>query len=111
MGLRERYAAVRRATVRLTEPLSHEDMVLQSMPDASPTKWHLAHTTWFFEEIVLAPIDPKRHHPDYAFLFNSYYESIGPRHARDRRGMLSRPSVSEILAYREAVDARMDTAL
>jgi ergothioneine biosynthesis protein EgtB len=79
------------------------------MPDASPAKWHLAHTTWFFEAVVLAKFaaDFKPFDPEYAYLFNSYYESLGSRHARDRRGMLSRPSVSEIAAYRAHIDAAM----
>jgi len=83
--------------------------MIQSMPDASPVKWHLAHTTWFFEQFVLAALDPPGQpvHPDYAFLFNSYYDAIGARHPRDRRGMLSRPSVREVLDYRRAIDERV----
>src|SRR5260221_14792960 len=103
----ERYRATRARTAAITAPLDPEDMVLQSMPDASPTKWHLAHTTWFFETFVLEGT-PFR--ADYKFLFNSYYDGVGERHPRDRRGMLSRPSVAEILEYRAVVDARMREA-
>jgi ergothioneine biosynthesis protein EgtB len=108
-ALLERYMAVRRATERLCEPLSAEDCQLQSMPDASPVKWHLAHSTWFFETFVLAdqePVDQR-----YRFLFNSYYEGVGARHPRPQRGMLSRPSLDEVFAYRGAVDERMTLLL
>ncbi len=105
---RELFDRVRAQTVGLAAPLSPEDMVLQSMPDASPTKWHLAHTTWFFEEFVLAGSPPFR--PEYSFLFNSYYDAVGERHPRAQRGMLSRPSVAEILEYRRAVDDRVHAA-
>jgi ergothioneine biosynthesis protein EgtB len=104
-----RFAQVRARSVELAAPLSAEDQCIQSMPDASPTKWHLAHTSWFFEAVVLAPhargyrtFDPRFFH-----LFNSYYESLGPRHARAQRGMLSRPSLEEVHAYRAHVDAAM----
>jgi ergothioneine biosynthesis protein EgtB len=104
-----RYAAVRSRTLALAAPLSAEDQSLQSMPDASPTKWHLAHTTWFFEAVVLAPHQPGHRPFDArdAKLFNSYYESLGPRHPRPQRGLLSRPSLAEVHAYRAAVDAAM----
>jgi len=104
-----RYAEVRRCTLALAAPLSVEDQALQSMPDASPTKWHLAHTTWFFETVVLAPHQPGHRPFDarYGKLFNSYYESLGPRHPRPQRGMLSRPSLAEVHAYRAWVDAAM----
>ncbi|NCT81956.1 MAG: ergothioneine biosynthesis protein EgtB [Comamonadaceae bacterium] len=99
----------RARTLALAAPLSDEDAQLQSMPEASPAKWHLAHTTWFFETLVLAP-----HLPGYRVfderwprLFNSYYESLGPRHARPQRGLLSRPSLAEIKAYRAHVDAAL----
>jgi len=84
-------------------------MTIQSMPDASPVKWHLAHTTWFFEQFVLGALDRPAQplHPDYAFLFNSYYDAVGDRHPRDRRGMLSRPSVGEVSDYRRAIDEQM----
>ncbi|MEO7093964.1 MAG: ergothioneine biosynthesis protein EgtB, partial [Polyangiales bacterium] len=110
--LEARYRAVRAQTVALAAPLSPEDMQVQSMPDASPTKWHLAHTTWFFETFVLAralggeaahrPFDPA-----YALLFNSYYEAVGPRHPRPSRGLLTRPDAKEVARYRAAIDARM----
>src|SRR3954468_19179263 len=95
-GLIARYDAVRCQTERLCEPLEPEDFVLQAMPDASPTKWHLAHTTWFFETFVLTDILPDYRHAreDANFLFNSYYNAVGDRIARDRRGMLSRPTVA-----------------
>ena len=80
------------------------------MPDASPAKWHLAHTTWFFETFVLASHvgDYRPFHPDYGFLFNSYYEGVGPRHARPRRGLLTRPPLADIHAYRAHVDGAME---
>ena len=104
--LARRYAAVRRHSLALAEPLSAEDQCVQSMPDASPTKWHLAHTTWFFETLVLQAGDAayQPHDPRFAFLFNSYYESLGPRHPRPQRGLLTRPSQAEVLRYRAAVD-------
>jgi ergothioneine biosynthesis protein EgtB len=100
------YKPVRDATVALTRPLSAEDCAIQSMPDASPAKWHLAHTTWFFETFVLQPYVPRYQtfSPDYGYLFNSYYNAIGERHPRPERGMLSRPSLEEVLAYRRHVD-------
>ena len=105
----EAYFAVRNETERRAAPLSAEDQLIQSMPDASPAKWHRAHTTWFFEQFLLGehcrPYRP--FHPDYAFLFNSYYVSAGPRHARHRRGDLTRPGAQEITAYRRHVDAAM----
>tara|TARA_R110000851_G_scaffold246739_1_gene399307 strand:+ start:975 stop:2141 length:1167 start_codon:yes stop_codon:yes gene_type:complete len=90
-------------------PLLPEDMMLQSMEDASPAKWHLAHTTWFFEEFILKPFLPDYMSPDdrFAFLFNSYYVTAGPRHARDRRGLVSRPDNADVRAYREHVDEAM----
>lgn len=103
------YRAVRAATISLVEPLTPEDMMLQASPDVSPPKWHLAHTTWFFERFVLAEVAPQRkvHHPQYDYIFNSYYEAVGKRHARAARGILSRPSVSEVLEYRRAIDGEM----
>lgn len=103
------YAAVRRHTEALAAPLSVEDQNIQSMPDASPTKWHLAHTTWFFEAVVLAKFRQghRAFNESYAYLFNSYYEGLGPRHPRPQRGMLSRPPVPEILEYRLNVDEAM----
>ena len=107
----ERYAPVRQRTHRLCEPLVVEDFVVQTMEDVSPTKWHLAHTSWFFETFVLTPHLPgyKPFHPQYAYLFNSYYVQAGERHCRDRRGYLSRPTVADVMAYREHVDRHMQT--
>jgi ergothioneine biosynthesis protein EgtB len=100
---------VRELSRALTEGLSAEDQALQSMPDASPTKWQLAHTTWFFETLVLAPHAPgyRVHDDRFARLFNSYYESLGPRHPRPQRGLLSRPTLDEVWAYRAHVDEAM----
>jgi hypothetical protein len=105
--LTERYLSVRNETERRAAPLSPEDQLVQSMPDASPTKWHRAHTTWFFEQFLLVERCPGYvpYHPDYAFLFNSYYVSAGPRHARNERGLLTRPGAEEVTAYRRHVDA------
>ncbi|MEK9722701.1 MAG: ergothioneine biosynthesis protein EgtB [Rhodospirillaceae bacterium] len=104
------YAGVRRRTLELTEPLTPEDQCIQSMPDTSPTKWHLAHTTWFFETFILKPSLPgyAEYDPAYNFLFNSYYEQVGPRHARPQRGLLSRPPLDDVLAFRAHVDEAMD---
>ncbi|MEY4751874.1 MAG: hypothetical protein RIQ60_4088 [Pseudomonadota bacterium] len=115
--LAERFLAVRSASLDLCRGWSAEDMGLQSMPDASPTKWHLAHTSWFFEAMVLAapqrpgarsytPCDAR-----YFQLFNSYYEALGPRHPRAQRGVLSRPNLDEVLAYRHHVDTAMAALL
>jgi len=106
-NLVEAYLAVRGETERRAAPLSAEDQVVQSMPDASPAKWHRAHTTWFFEQFLLGEHCDgyKPFHPDYAFLFNSYYVSAGPRHARHARGLLTRPGAEDIAAYRRHVDA------
>ena len=103
----EAYLAVRNETERRAATLSAEDQLIQSMPDASPAKWHRAHTTWFFEQFLLSAHCPgyQPFHPDYAFLFNSYYVSAGPRHARHRRGDLTRPAAEDITAYRRHVDA------
>ncbi len=110
-ALLARFRTVRARTERLAAPLSPEDQNLQSMPSASPVKWHRAHTTWFFEEFVLAPRGAPRVDDRYASLFNSYYNAVGPRHARPARGMLSRPSAAEVGAYRRAVDERVDALL
>lgn len=98
-----RHAAIRAATERLAAPLSVEDQLVQSMPEASPVKWHLAHTTWFFERIVLGRSGAEARDPAYDRLFNSYYESVGPRVERSKRA-LSRPSLEEVLGYRRHVD-------
>ncbi|MFC3069808.1 ergothioneine biosynthesis protein EgtB [Phenylobacterium soli] len=104
-----RYRAVRQATEALTRALTPEDQQAQSMPDASPAKWHLAHTTWFFETFLLEPrlAGYKVFDPRFAYLFNSYYEALGPRQPRPQRGLLTRPSVDDVLAYRAHVDAAM----
>lgn len=104
-----RYCRVRRATEVLCAPLSPEDSQVQSMDDASPTKWHLAHTSWFFETFVLEQWSTSyRHfHPAFRVLFNSYYQSIGEQHPRPRRGLLSRPALDEVLRYRAYVDEHM----
>src|SRR5690242_19744787 len=103
------YAAVREATERLAAPLSPEDQSIQSMPDVSPTKWHLAHTTWFFETFILTGFDPdyRVFDPAFAYLFNSYYEAVGARHPRPERGLLSRPTVDIVIAYRDHVNSAM----
>ncbi|HMA30862.1 MAG TPA: ergothioneine biosynthesis protein EgtB, partial [Casimicrobiaceae bacterium] len=107
--LAQRYADIRARTITLVAPLSAEDCALQSMPDASPAKWHLAHTTWFFETFVLEPRVPgyRVFDPGYRALFNSYYEAVGERHPRPERGMLSRPDLATIFAYRAHVDRAM----
>lgn len=111
--LAARYDEVRAYTRSLIEGLSEEDCQLQSMVDASPTKWHLAHTTWFFETFVLAALDQPPAPFDAAFkvLFNSYYVGVGARHQRAERGLISRPSLKEVLAYRDFVDQRMHAAM
>jgi ergothioneine biosynthesis protein EgtB len=111
--LAERYEEVRSFTERLAEPLSPEDQTIQTMPDVSPTKWHRAHTTWFFETFLLAEHQPgyRAVDPSYGFLFNSYYEAVGPRHARPERGLLSRPGAAEIGDYRARVDEAMHQLL
>ena len=102
----DEYCEVRAHTEALAAPLGPEDQVVQSMPDASPTKWHRAHTTWFFETFVLEPHVEGYRGPleGSRYLFNSYYEAVGPRHARPRRGMITRPTVQEVTAYRHHVD-------
>ncbi|GAB4350476.1 MAG: ergothioneine biosynthesis protein EgtB [Immundisolibacter sp.] len=108
-SLAERYRAVRGLTEHLAAPLTAEDMVIQSMPDTSPPKWHLAHTAWFFETFILQPhlASYRPFHPRYGFLFNSYYNQVGPFHARPRRGLLARPGTPDILAYRAHVDRHL----
>jgi ergothioneine biosynthesis protein EgtB len=103
----EAFRAVRAETERRAAPLSPEDQVVQSMPDASPTKWHRAHVTWFFEQFLLRPLDPGYRTFDerFAFLFNSYYVAAGPRQSRPQRGLITRPGVAETTAYRAHVDA------
>jgi ergothioneine biosynthesis protein EgtB len=105
-ALRDKFRDVRATSLALAAPLSAEDQCIQSMPDASPTKWHLAHTTWFFETVLLQPHAAGYQPFDVRFhyLFNSYYEALGPRHPRAQRGLLTRPSVDEVHAYRRHVD-------
>jgi len=109
----ERYRATRSLSQALAEPLSDADATIQSMADASPAKWHLAHTTWFFETFLLRDHLPGyvRFNDDWPFLFNSYYEAEGARHARAARGMLSRPSLEDVLRYRDHVDAALEPLL
>ena len=105
----ERFQAVRAATLALTTSLSAEDQTVQSMPDTSPVKWHQAHTTWFFETFLLTPFDPdyRPFDPLFGYLFNSYYETVGPRRPRPMRGLVTRPALSEVRAYRRYVDQAM----
>jgi len=112
-ALAERYRAVRTHTERLAAPLTAEDQCIQSMPDASPAKWHRAHTTWFFEQFVLTPHLPGYVpcDPAFAFLFNSYYEAAGPRHPRPARGLVTRPGAEAVGAYRRHVDDAMTRLL
>jgi ergothioneine biosynthesis protein EgtB len=107
------YLRTRAATLALCEHLLPEDFVVQSMPDVSPTKWHLAHVTWFFEHFVLEPYAPgyRRFSDDFHYLFNSYYYSVGKMHRRAERGLLSRPPVDEILRYRAHIDESMERLL
>ncbi|MEO1426033.1 MAG: DinB family protein, partial [Pseudomonadota bacterium] len=109
-ALREAFHEVRRHTLTLADPLSHEDWMLQSMEEASPIKWHLAHSSWFFETFILEPnLDEYTcFHTDFRFLFNSYYQQVGAMHQRAERGLLSRPAAHDVLAYRAHVDASMD---
>ena len=106
---KERYRKVRQTSERICRPLATEDYVVQTMDDVSPPKWHLAHTSWFFETFLLVPeqANYSPFHPEYGFLFNSYYEAVGERHPRPRRGLLSRPTVKEVYSYREHVDDAM----
>src|SRR3954453_10151041 len=108
-GLVARSDEVRSHTERLAAPLSPEDQTVQSMPDVSPTKWHRAHVTWFFETFVLADNEPDfaPFQDKYWFLFNSYYEAVGPRYSRPDRGLISRPGAHDVGRYRSAVDDRM----
>jgi len=111
--LLRRFDAVRRRTVGLAKPLSEEDCCVQSMPDASPIKWHMAHTTWFFETFVLERFETgfKPFHEAFRVLFNSYYNGVGQKHPRAQRGLLTRPSTDEVVAYRHNVDARLGKLL
>lgn len=112
-SLSSRYARIRADTQALTEPLSEADCQVQSMPDASPVKWHIAHITWFFETFLLERFEPnfKPHHASFRVLFNSYYNGIGHQHPRSQRGLVTRPSLAEVLRYRAAVDDRVQQLL
>ncbi|SNU88214.1 ergothioneine biosynthesis protein EgtB [Pandoraea sputorum] len=119
-SLHARFDAVRAASVAFAQGLSDADATVQSMPDASPIKWHLAHTTWFFETFLLSEANVpsgrpgpryRPYDPRFAYLFNSYYEAAGPRHPRPQRGLLTRPTLDEVLAYRRHVDAAMHALL
>ena len=112
-SLSERFERIRKYTETLAAPLSAEDTVAQSMPDASPTKWHLAHISWFFETFLLSPYLPGYQVFDssYSYLFNSYYETLGPRQPRLERGLLTRPPLDDVMAYRRYVDLHMQSLL
>jgi ergothioneine biosynthesis protein EgtB len=111
--LLDRYRQVRQLTEELADPLAPEDQTVQSMPDVSPTKWHRAHTSWFFETFLLTPEVPgyAAFHPDYAFLFNSYYEAVGPRYTRSQRGCVSRPGCADIARYRRHVYEHLESLI
>ena len=107
--LQARFGAVREQTMRLAEPLSAEDCAIQSMPDASPVKWHLAHTTWFFETFILEGMEEgfRPFDPAFRVLFNSYYNAVGDRHPRHERGLITRPDLDRVIDYRRNVDERV----
>jgi len=111
--LTQQYREIRAATERICHPLATDDYQIQSITETSPPKWHLAHVSWFFETFVLPEFDPgfAVHHPAFAYLFNSYYETVGNMQPRPQRGLLSRPTVKEIYAYRQAVDEQMLTLI
>jgi ergothioneine biosynthesis protein EgtB len=112
-ALAARYAHVRRVSLEICEPLETEDYVVQSMPDTSPAKWHLAHTSWFFEQFLLKPLltGYRAFDADFEYLFNSYYQTVGRMHERPQRGLLTRPTVKEVVRYREHVDEHMGKLL
>ena len=112
-GLARTFARVRARSLRLAEALSAEDCCAQSMPDASPVKWHLAHTTWFFETFILEPREQgfAPFHPAFRMIFNSYYNGVGDKHPRPQRGLLTRPSLAEVTAYRRDVERRIEALL
>ncbi len=111
--LAEHYHRIRQDSMLLCEPLETEDFCIQTMPEVSPPKWHLAHTSWFFETLLLKPFakNYKEFHPKFAVLFNSYYDTIGEYHPRHQRGLLSRPSINEVYKYRHHVDKAMHELL
>jgi ergothioneine biosynthesis protein EgtB len=112
-SLRDRFHQIRKFTNALCVDLEPEDCVVQSMPDVSPTKWHIAHTTWFFETFILKKFVPgyRAENPEYAYLFNSYYNAAGDMHRRDLRGLISRPTVNQALRYRTSIDSHIDDLL
>lgn len=112
-SLVERYREVRARSVALASHLDHDDQLVQSMPSASPTKWHLAHTSWFFEHFVLRAANEAYVpvHPRYDYIFNSYYEAVGARHPREARSLITRPTLPEVHAYRTAIDERIEAYL
>jgi ergothioneine biosynthesis protein EgtB len=112
-ALAQRFAAVREQSMALAAPLSQADAQVQSMPDASPTKWHLAHTTWFFETFLLERFEKnfEPHHQAFRVLFNSYYQGVGDQHPRAQRGLITRPGLDDVRAYRHAVDERVSSLL
>jgi ergothioneine biosynthesis protein EgtB len=109
-SLRGRLARARAMSMQIAEPLTEEDQIVQAIEDASPTKWHLAHTTWFFEEFVLKPYDRayKVYDERFSYCFNSYYETAGPRHPRPKRSLLTRPTHGEVMSYRHHIDRALD---
>src|SRR5437762_6451843 len=111
--LRDRFHQIRTFTTKLCAGLEPEDYVVQSMPDVSPTKWHLSHTTWFFETFILNKFVTayRSEIPEYAYLFNSYYNAAGDMHRRDLRGLISRPTVREAQRYRASIDSHIDNLL
>src|SRR5260221_4713822 len=111
--LAQAFADVRQATLTLAAPLTPEDCQVQSMPDASPTKWHLAHITWFFETFILERFEPgfRAFDPMFRVLFNSYYQGIGDRHPRPQRGLITSPTLAQVKRYRTNVDERMAALL
>src|ERR1700684_3969596 len=113
MNISEKYIAVRKYTEEICKPLKTEDYVVQPVADVSPPKWHIGHTTWFFETFILKPNMKgyEEFDPQYNFVFNSYYENVGARVIRTDRGNLSRPSVEDIYRYREYVDQAMEEFL
>ena len=111
VSIAERFSSSRALTDRLAAPLSAEDQTAQSMPDASPVKWHRAHTTWFYEEFVLGSRSYEPYDASFRYLFNSYYEAVGPRHPRPERGLVTRPGIEEIGRYRSHVGAAVEALL
>jgi len=113
LSVADSYQPIRQASEEICGPLAIEDYVIQTMPDVSPAKWHLAHTTWFFETFLLIPnlVGYELFHPKFGYLFNSYYEAVGQRHPRPQRGLLSRPTVEEVYRYRAYVDDAMRSLL